>query len=109
MGEFLAQHGAGADAPLQGGEVEAPFHGEENDDPRQKASKVLGHGARDQVTVSMQVESGCRDLGLKPALLGADPTRVCGTTAEQLHHSALNTSAIPRRSNTPCLSSRRNP
>ena len=75
--------------------MEAPFHGEENDDPRPKASKVLGHGARDQVTVSMQLELGCRDLGLKPALLGADPTRVCGTTTEELHHSALNYIDLP--------------
>ena len=40
----------------------------------------LGHGARDQVTVSKQLEAGCPDLGLKPA--NADPARVCGTVEE---------------------------
>ena len=65
------------------------------------ASKAMGHGARDQVTVSMQMESGRGDLKLKPAPSGADPTRVCGTIAEKLHHGALNTSVIPRKRNGP--------
>ena len=54
------------------------------DDPRQVASKALGHGARDQVTVSTQLESGCRDTGLKANTTGIDPTRVCGTNAKEL-------------------------
>ena len=56
-------------------------------------SKTLGHGARDQVTVSKQLEAGCPDLGLKPA--NADPARACGTVEEELHHSTLSTLAIP--------------
>ena len=42
------------------------FQGEECNDPRRVASKANGHGGRDQVTVSTQLELGCRDLGLKP-------------------------------------------
>ena len=53
----------------------------------------MGHGARDQVTVSKQLEAGCPDLGLKPA--DADPARACGTVEEELHHSTLSTLAIP--------------
>ena len=72
-----------------------PFQGEETkmDDPRQLASKALGHGARDQVTVSKQLAAGRPDLGLKPA--NADPARACGTVEEELHHSTLSTLAIP--------------
>ena len=44
-------------------------------------SKTLGHGARDQVTVSTQPEAGRPDLGLKLAD-DANPGRPCGAVAE---------------------------
>ena len=54
---------------------------------------ALGHGARDQVTVSKQLDAGRPDLGPKPA--NADPARACGTVEEELHQSTLSTLAIP--------------
>ena len=73
----------------------APFQGEEKWTILGKVvSKTFGHGARDQVTVSKQLEAGCPDLGLKPA--NADPARACGTVEEELHHSTLSTLAIPK-------------
>ena len=53
----------------------------------------VGHGARDQVTVSKQLEAGRPDLGLKPA--NVDPARARGTVEEELRHSTLSTLAIP--------------